>query len=370
MTSIIIKNTIQAIPILGMALLFLFSNRACQPLEEDNPLLMTIDHMEFKSEGSYRITGTLASFGDGEISRFGVCWSESEKPDIEGCLMELDLPSSTGEFSVTVSGLSASTTYYFRAFAVMNTITAYSEEKAFTTRPAEEDMVMDVDGNIYKTVKIGDQTWMAENLKVTMYADKSPIPFTEDVMEWFHFTRESLGYCWYENVQTHGYVYGGLYTWAAAIAAHDGISLIQEGVQGICPDGWHLPGDAEWKQLEMHLGLSQEEADALKWRGEDQGGRLKQEGIEYWKSPNTGATVELGFNALPGGYRHGSGEFQELTVTARFWTSTSNGYSYAWYRGLDYDTASVYRDFSGVYRGHSVRCVKNVSPSDMRIETR
>jgi len=273
--------------------------------------------------------------------------------------MELGPPSSTGEFTLTASGLSPSTTYYFRAFAVMNTITDYSEEKAFTTRPAAEDMVMDVDGNIYRTVKIGDQTWMADNLKATMYADRIPIPFVEDHKEWFHFTRESFGYCWYGNVLTHGYVYGGLYTWAAATAAHDGISLIEEGVQGVCPDGWHLPSDDEWKQLEMHLGMSQEEADASKWRGEDQGGKLKQEGNVWWKAPNTGAIDEVGFSALPGGYRHGSAEFKELTQTTRFWTSSRNNYGYAWYRGLDYDTAAVYRDFTGVYRGHSVRCVKD-----------
>jgi len=152
---------------------------------------------------------------------------------------------------------------------------------------------------------------------------------------------------------------GGLYTWAAATAAHDGISLIEEGVQGVCPDGWHLPSDAEWKQLERHLGMSPEEAEASKWRGTDQGGKLKQEGIGYWKNPNDGGTDEIGFTALPGGYRHGSGEFKDISETARFWTSSSNGYGYAWFRELDYDTAAIFRDFSGVYRGHSVRCVKD-----------
>lgn len=359
MTSTKIKQLAKEASILGLFLVFMFAYQACQPLESDNPLLMTIDHMEFVSEGSYKITGTLASLGDREILEHGICWSESEKPDMECSLMELGPPSSTGEFSATLSGLSASTTYYFRAFAVRDDITEYSEEKAFTTRLAAENMVMDVDGNIYRTVQIGEQIWMADNLKATMYPDKSPIPLTEDVMEWFHFTRESHGYCWYENVLTHGYAYGGLYTWAAATAAHDGIRLIEEGVQGVCPDGWHLPSDDEWKQLEMHLGMSQEEADASKWRGTDQGGRLKQEGIEYWKSPNTGATDELRFSALPGGFRHGSGEFKEVNQSARFWTSSSNGYSYAWFRELDNDNAAIFRDFSGVYCGHAVRCVKD-----------
>jgi len=89
------------------------------------------------------------------------------------------------------------------------------------------------------------------------------------------------------------------------------------------------------------------------------GRQIETGGIEYWNSPNTGATDELGFSVLPGGFRHGSGEFNDVSATARFWTSTSNGYSYAWYRQIDFNTAEVYRDFSWVYRGHSVRCVKD-----------
>lgn len=320
---------------------------------------MSIDHMVYVSEGSYNITGTIASLGVEEISSHGICWSESEKPDMECALLELEPPCSKGEFIATLSGLSASTTYYFRAYARLNAQTEYSDEKAFTTRPAAEDMVMDADGNIYPVVKIGDQTWMASNLKATMYADKTSVPYVEDHVEWFDFTRESLGFCWYENVLTHGYAYGGLYTWAAATRAFDSIYKIEEGVQGVCPDEWHLPSDDEWKQLEMHLGMTQDDVDAIKWRGLDQGGKLKQEGNVYWEAPNTGASDEFGFNALPGGYRHGSAEFEELYQTTRFWTSTTNGYGYAWYRGLNYDTAAVNRDFTGVYSGHAVRCVKD-----------
>lgn len=353
------KGLFQEIFFLTFSLFISISNQSCQSLEEVTPLFMTVDHMEFVSEGSYTITGTLVSPGEKEILEQGLCWSESHMPDLDCSYGALELTPTVGEFNITVSGLSASTTYYFRAYAILKNATDFSEEKEFTTRPAAENMVMDVDGNIYKIVHIGDQTWMAENLKVSRYPDERPIPLTEDELEWYHNTRESHSYCWYENVLTHGYAYGGLYSWAAATAAHDGIRLIEEGVQGVCPDGWHLPSDDEWKQLEMHLGMSQEEADASKWRGTDQGGRLKQEGIEYWNSPNTGATDIHGFSALPGGYRHGSGEFKGVSKTARFWTSTSNGYSYAWYRGLDMDTAAVYRDFSGVYRGHSVRCVKD-----------
>ena len=337
-----------------------FFHRSCETLEEETPLLMSVDYMEFVSEGSYRITGNLSSLGAGEITRYGICWSESGIPDLDCSLTELiPPPSSPGEFNATVSGLLPSTTYYFRAFAVQKGTTLYSEVKEFTTRPAAEDMVMDVDGNIYKIVKIGEQTWMAENLKVTRYPDGTPIPHAPDSAVWFHFNRETHGYCWPANVETQGYAFGGLYSWPAAAAAHDGISVVEEGIQGVCPDGWHLPTDGEWKQLEMHLGMSREEADMDEWRGTDQGAKMKQEGIGYWKDPNTGATDEVGFAALPGGFRHGSAQFLGITETARFWTSTQNGYGYVWYRGVDFDRTDVYRDFSGVYRGHSVRCVKD-----------
>jgi uncharacterized protein (TIGR02145 family) len=120
-----------------------------------------------------------------------------------------------------------------------------------------------------------------------------------------------------------------------------------------------MPSDSEWKQLEMQLGMSQEDANTMKWRGVDQGGKLKQDGIQFWESPNISSNGEIGFNALPGGYRHGSGEFIGLRITARFWSSSGRGYGYGWFRGLDYNKASVFRDFSGVYRGYSVRCVKD-----------
>jgi uncharacterized protein (TIGR02145 family) len=356
-----IQNTrARTADVIALLLFLTFIYQSCKTLEEESPLLMSVDHMEFISEGSYKFTGDLVSLGDSEIRRYGLCWSESGIPDLSCSLKELNpVPASPGAYSVTVSGLLPSTTYYFRAFAVLDAATVYSELKEFTTRPAAEHMVEDVHGNIYRTIKIGKQTWMAENLKVTRYPDGTAIPLAEDSAVWFHFNRESHGYCWPGNVLAHGYAFGALYSWPAAAAAHEGITAVEEGVQGVCPDGWHLPSDEEWKQLEEYLGMSREEADADEWRGTDQGAKLKVEGIGYWKAPNAGAIDEVGFSAQPGGFRHGSAQFLGTFETARFWTSTQNGYGYAWYRRIDYDHTDVYRDFSGVYRGHSVRCVKD-----------
>ena len=113
-------------------------------------------------------------------------------------------------------------------------------------------------------------------------------------------------------------------------------------------------------RLEIYLGMDAEEVDLKGWRGAGVGGKMKQEGTLLWESPNTGATNESGFNAFPGGYRHGSGHFHDLELTARFWSSSHTSLEgYGWYRELDYDTSAVFREFAGVYRGYSVRCVKD-----------
>lgn len=335
------------------------TNYACQSLEEDEPLLFTIDHIDVLPGKSYQINGTLVCMGPAEITEYGFCWCESENPTVENSIVQLGAPRAPGKFSCVLSALSPDKLYHARVYVITESRLVYSEDKSFRTIPRDEDRLIDINGNIYKTKRIGNQTWMAENLKVTRYADGTPIPFVEDQMEWFHLNRETRGYCWYDNVLSNGYVYGGLYTWTAAVRGSAGSELMPGIIQGVCPDGWHVPSEREWNQLELHLGMAQEELDQVKWRGVDEGGKLKEAGTRLWKSPNTGSTGESGFKALPGGYRHGSGEFIGLVTTARFWTSSGRGYGFAWYRGLEYDHAGIYRDFIGSYRGHSVRCVKD-----------
>ncbi len=359
MASTNMASDICRVNFLGGVMLLLFAFQACQPLEDENILIITTDHIEFVSEGSYRFSATLVSMGEDEITQHGFCWSESKQPDIYGPTVKLGPPASTGKFSCKVSGLAPVTTYVVRAFAEINSTPVYADVISFTTDSSSSNIVMDIDGNIYSTIQIGEQVWMAENLKVTRYPDGSLIPHVEDHQEWFHLNRESEGYCWYENVLTNGYVYGALYTWPTAVDGLEISDLIPSDIQGVCPDGWHLPSDGEWKQLEMFLGMSQADADREDWRGAGVADKLKQAGTLTWEGPNSEATNETGFSALPGGYRHGSGEFLGLGTTARFWSTSKNGYSYGWFRRLDYDNSSVNRSYEGVYRGHSVRCVKD-----------
>jgi len=212
--------------------------------------------------------------------------------------------------------------------------------------PDSTGTVTDYDGNVYQTIKIGDQWWMCENLKVTHYRNGDSIPNVTDGGTWSGLSTGA--YCDYNNDPANVAIYGRLYNWYAV-----------NDSRNISPEGWHVPSDAELKQLEMYLGMSQAEADAIGWRGTDEGGKLKQTGTTHWQSPNTGATNESGFTALPGGYSSIDGAFNGLGIYAHYWSSTEGGSDYAWYRGLDYDYSQTHRYGNYKRNGFSVRCVKD-----------
>ena len=222
-----------------------------------------------------------------------------------------------------------------------------------------QETVTDYDGNVYPVVRIGRQVWMAENLRVTHYADGTPIPFVEDGQGWIGVNNPQKAFCWYNDDPKTGEIYGALYNYSAAMNGADSSSAIPSGVQGVCPEGWHLPSDGEWKQLELHLGMNQDDADHTGWRGTDEGGMLKETGTGHWHSPNFGATNSTGFRALPGGERSYDGKFHNGGLYARFWSATMKDY-YICYRSLSYDGSWVGRHhYCHKNIGYSVRCVKN-----------
>ena len=206
--------------------------------------------------------------------------------------------------------------------------------------------VTDIDGNTYQTIKIGDQWWMAENLKVTHYRNGDPIPNVTDSTEWTNLT--TCAYCEYDNDSANVDTYGRLYNWYAV-----------DDSRNVAPEGWHVPNDAEWKQLEMYLGMSQAEADASGLRGNDEGGKLKEAGMTHWNPPNTGATNESGFTALPGGSRTYNCRFLGMGNVILFWTSTEHIGFGARYRSLHYDYSQVNRSNEAKRSGFSIRCVKD-----------
>ncbi len=200
------------------------------------------------------------------------------------------------------------------------------------------------DGQSYATVQIGTQCWMAENLNVGIMIQGGE-EMTNNV------TIEK--YC-YNNELDSCTKYGGLYQWDEMMQY-----VTTEGVQGVCPTGWHLPSDDEWKTMEMHLGMSQAQTDATGWRGTDEGGKLKETGTTHWQSPNTGATNTSGFTALPGGYRGDNGSFYDLGSHGIWWSATAIGSTYAWYRFLYNNNVKVYRYDNYEGNGFSVRCLRD-----------
>ena len=211
----------------------------------------------------------------------------------------------------------------------------------------EEPVCIDIDGNVYKVVKIGSQWWMAENLKVTRYRNGNSIPNVTDGSQWENLTYGA--YCNYDNDPDNAETYGRLYNWYAVADS-----------RGLAPSGWHVPTDEEWKQLEMALGMNRTEADKEGLRGTTEGGQMKEAGFAHWSSPNTGATNASGLTALPGGWRgYYTGDFSNLGVSATFWSSTEISSYTAWRRHLYCNNSYVGRYSSNKGYGFSVRCVRD-----------
>ncbi|MCJ7446832.1 MAG: T9SS type A sorting domain-containing protein [Bacteroidales bacterium] len=193
----------------------------------------------------------------------------------------------------------------------------------------------DGDNNNYRVVEIGTQVWMAENLKTTKYNDGAIIALLTSNAEWQGYL--TPGYCWYNNDEaTYKATYGALYNWSA----------VRTGK--LCPTGWQVPSDDEWTTLTNYLGDSYEV-----------GGKLKETGTAHWTSPNTGATNETGFTALPGGYRPNNGVFYEIGSGGRWWSSTAYGIVGGWCRSVLYNRSDIGRINGTEWDGNSVRCLKD-----------
>lgn len=218
-----------------------------------------------------------------------------------------------------------------------------------TGNDPEEIVCVDIDGNVYQTIQICDQIWTTENLKVTRYRNGDPIPNITDNTSWRDLSTGA--YCNYDNDVNYVEAYGRLYNWYAV-----------DDSRGLAPEGWHIPSDEEWKQLEMCLGMSQSEADGTSYRGTDEGGKLKEPGIVYWRTPNTGATNESGFTARGGGGRvYVGGAFGNLTYFAHFWSVSEDvsEVGESWYRLLDHNNAQVSRMSFDKWSGFSIRFIKD-----------
>jgi uncharacterized protein (TIGR02145 family) len=283
--------------------------------------------------------GNIINNGGAHISERGVCWSTSHNPTIEDA--KTVNGTGTGIFIDTITGLTPENTYYLRAYATNGAGTGYGDEQTFSTPPS----VTDADGNVYCAVIIGMQTWMTENLKTTKYKDETPIPFVTDPSAWAILN--APGYCWYNNDEaSNKNTYGALYNWLTVNTGK------------LCPAGWHMPSDAEWHQLMLFLDPdAQLPANGIE--SQIDGGKLKESGTGHWTTPNTGATNESGFSALPGGYRSIDGSFSGIGTGGYLDSATEYNASSRYGRSMNYDNIDVVRGPYGNRRGLSVRCLKD-----------
>jgi uncharacterized protein (TIGR02145 family) len=199
--------------------------------------------------------------------------------------------------------------------------------------------INDVDGNLYKTVYIGNQQWMAENLKVTKYTDGKKIPNITDGSLWSNLKSGAWSYFKYDS--THNVKYGKLYNWYS-------VSPTMNGNKNICPDGWHVPSDNDWTKLADYLGGAN-----------IAGNKMKETGMSSWKIQNNDATNISLFTALPGGYNSGEIYSEGPGYGGAWWTSTENSSENAWKRGLNYSRGDLSRESSNKSDGLSVRCLKD-----------
>ena len=330
-----------------------FTTEACPVFP---PEVVTVEAYDITDSSAFA-GGNVTDDGGASITARGVCWGIQPSPGLED-FFTVD-GSDVGSFTSTLSKLDPQTTYHYRAYASNEAGTEFGDEFEFTTK-LSLGYVVDIDGNMYRTVEIGEQTWMAENLRVSRYADGTALREVEDQSAWGTLTRTDKSFCAFDFDTLNYNIYGALYTWAAAMNGAASSELNPSGVQGACPDGWHLPSEAEWLEMEVYLGMTAEQADSLRWRGAGIGTMLKDNSDNYWKSPSL-ATNEAGFGALPGGHVNTAGYCTNKTIDCYFWSATDwGGDGEVWYRHLWYDRAEVYR-YTGYYpqEGYSVRCVKN-----------
>ena len=315
------------------------------------------------TETSATCGGTVTADGGANVIVRGVCYSTS--PATTTADNHTTDGSGTGSFTSSLTGLTANTTYYVRAYATNNVGTAYGNEVSFTTTaiPTTQDgqpcpntpTLSDIDGNTYNTVQIGQQCWMKENLRTTHYANSSAI-------EQGSSTSTTTPYWYYPNNDANNMsTYGLLYNWVAVMNGASSSYNNPSGVQGICPTGWHVPSDTEWTQLTNYVSSQSQyvcgstNTQIAKALAGDTGWTSSNNICAVGKTPSNNNVT--GFSALPAGLYYGS--YDNLGKYANFWSATDYSSTNAYYLYLSYAVAPVTRGYNYKNHGYSVRCLRD-----------
>jgi len=277
--------------------------------------------------------GNITLDGGGEITQRGVCWSACPDPEITDSLTKDG--TGKGEFESSITALAPGTKYYIRAYAINSAGVAYGSQFSFNTK------IADIQGNLYNTVTIGSQVWMVENLRTTKYNNNTNIPNVQGAAAWINLTTPA--YCWFAN-DIGKASWGALYNWFT----------VQTG--RLCPTGWHVPTDDEFKILETYLGMTADQLNEWEWRGTDEGNKLKS--ATGWKAGENG-TNSSGFTALPYGYRYGATGSFDGSDMLTYWWSTEYNAQYGYYRRVDGPESRIHRSATSKKGGKYVRCLKN-----------
>jgi uncharacterized protein (TIGR02145 family) len=217
----------------------------------------------------------------------------------------------------------------------------------------EDDAIKDDIGNVYTSVEIGTQVWLAENLKTTKYNDGTPIPHVTDAATWNNLSTPA--YCWYDNSEAlYKDIYGALYNWYSVNTGN------------LCPAGWHVPSHEEWTTLENYLIDNGYNYDGTTINNRI--GKALASNTLWTSSTNTGSVGNsdypdkinaTGFTAFPGGYRYNDGEFDFMGMNAFWWTVTTSNADWAYSRELEFDYPDFFTFNDPKKAGFSVRCVKD-----------
>jgi uncharacterized protein (TIGR02145 family) len=305
--------------------------------------------------------GTISSDGGSAITARGVCWSTSTNPSIA-------LPTKTtdgtgiGAFTSNLTGLSANTTYYVRAYATNSLGVGYGNEINFTTPSINVPgpNVTDIDGNTYQSVTNCGLTFTKQNLNVSKYSDGTPIPQVTDPTQWANLSTGA--WCYYNNDPVNSAVYGKLYNWYAVAGIYDAASIANPALRkNLAPAGWHVPSDGEWSSL---INCLDPNADGGNIVPNLAGGKMKttgtiQAGTGLWQSPNTDATNVSGFSGLPAGYRDYDGTFYLFGSFGIWWSSSEFLISNVWTRHQYSNLGSAFRNTSAKEGGFSLRCLRD-----------
>ena len=267
------------------------------------PVLITAEVIEI-THATAKCVGIITSNGGDSIIARGVCWDTIPTP-LESGSKTID-DTGVRSYTSSITGLTANTTYYVRAYATNSAGIGYGAAISFTTAEIPTDPVTDYDGNIYQTIKIGNQIWMAENMKTTHYADGTPLIYGTDSNN-VCYDYDTKYWFVYDDTIINKDTYGLLYTWAAATKNAGYSDSNPSGIQGVCPTGWHLPSNNEWQQLIAEVG----EEDAAK--------KIMADDPELWYVDIEGVTNESGFSAIAGGRRIcNSNDYYDIKIFANY----------------------------------------------------